>query len=314
LRRSILRYAKPSVRGPKAFCFQPHTRFKQVLAGEKQIEHARRLNIWMERNLNAWTTTRRYIPYLVSVLALACLSLLPSVTRASSLSDLSDLPGIEKRLTTAYVSRYQAAIRHELKLIARSLESSPVRKRAGVLRDLAGKTRCGSPERAAAYYVCAWYGVNYERCRDYLLNAFFWIERGFYRKYLKQPPPFCWQEDTVSLLYELYERNYDFRLLHDIVTGRSDGCGAEAIDVVRTQALGDHPRGMLHVARMSRSGRSLALEVLTTQYRTQASRESLKRARSIFPAYVRRVAADRKDPLRRTAQSLLREANSLRKG
>ena len=244
---------------------------------------------------------------------LLCLLVQVQANCAPALANLKDLSQIEKRLAAAYSAQHLPATKRQLAVIRKELEGAPVKERATVLRRLAEATKWGTPERAAAYYVCAWYGVKYERCRDYLLNCFFWIERGFYRRYGKQPPPFCWAEDTVPLLYELYEHNHDFRLLHELVTGHSDGCGAEALHRLRIDSLTNHPRGVLHVTRISEQARRFALDVLSDRFYSREQAKDMKRAKTIFAASARRVAADPEDPLRTTARRLLNEASELHK-
>ena len=240
---------------------------------------------------------------------LLCSCVAPSVLASGSLANLEDLRPIQRRLTTIYIDTYHPAIRREVELIRRKLKAAPVAQRPRVLQTLAEQTRWGTPERATARYVCARYGVDYERSRDYLLNAFFWYG---YRLHPPKPAPFSWAEDTVYLLYDLYERNHDFRLLHDLVTGDADAAGGEAIDDVRTRALQEHPRGMLHVAAMSGQARGLAESVLSGEYRSGADGETNNRVMRIFRAYVRRVSADPKDPLYATARRLLRHAATKR--
>ena len=252
---------------------------------------------------------KRLFPVVV-VLVLVLLLSTPSSPR--DISNLSDLPQLEKRLSSAYDQ--QPGTRQEIVYIRKALTGTPVSRRGSMLHGIAAKTRWGTPERATAYYVCAWYGVDYDMCRDYLLNTLFWKRYYSHRPYPMFP--YCWAEDTFVLLYDLYERNHDFRLLHEMVTKRSgkgfaDGCGAETLDFLTVQAFADHPRGMLHVAAMSSLGRELATKALTRRLQgTEVDQESFDKAHSVFPSYVRRVAADRKDPLYGIARSLLKSAKA----
>lgn len=195
-----------------------------------------------------------------------------------------------------------AAIRKEIALIKKALAGVPESQRVSVLTELGKQTKWGTPERAVAYLVSAWYGANYERCRDYLLNSFFWGA--------KQPYPFIWAEDTVGMLYWVYEKNHDFKLLHDLLTGNSDGAGATALIGLALDAIKNHPRGVLHVADISGKGRKVALSALS-QHPNWFFRKGDEENKRIFRAYTTRVAADSKDPLYKTAKSLLEESRRL---
>ena len=232
---------------------------------------------------------------------------------SATLSDLSDLARVEKMCGSAMVPDIgdRSGVPRELSLIRKTLTRTRPSERSQALHELAQQTKWGTPERLAAYYVCAWYGVDYVPCREYLLNTFYWE----FSKWGHSPPS-SWAEDTLSLLYILYQRNHDFRLLHEMVTKRSgtrhtDGCGSETLDCITVDAFAKHPRGMLHVAAMSDSGNQLAVEALTKNLKgIEVDQESFDKAYSVFAPYVRRVAADREDPLSGLARSLLKSAEA----
>ncbi len=249
------------------------------------------------------STKKALYAMVVCFLSAVCLLASSKAVHAKTLSDLSDLPKIERlaREGIGGDARTDTVVRHELELIRKSLQKVPTAKRARVLHDLAQKTKWGTMERATAFLVCAWYHVDYERSRDYLINCFFYAERRF-----DGPGPLGWAESTVFVLYALYEHNHDFRILHELVTGHSDGAGAGALAEVKVKAILEHPRGILHVATMSRQGRQISLDTLTRNL--DAFDVDKSRAYAVYSAYVRRVASNKRDPLAVTAQSLLREA------
>jgi hypothetical protein len=212
----------------------------------------------------------------------------------------------DMRKQEAQWSRYlPPAGQRELALIGKMIDSTPRSRRAEALGRMARATKWGSPERAAAYCVCAWYGVNYARSRDYLLNVLFWS--GIGHRFSSYPQAV--NEDTVDILYHIYERNHDFVLLHELLVHGGDGAVGEVLDVLRVDALRDHPRGVLHSAAISQSGFNLALSVLMNQFIADVDREELDRVRRVFNVYIRRVAADRQDTLNTIARKLLRKSS-----
>jgi len=254
----------------------------------------------------------RFNSLLCAVFLLALVSFMPP-------SNAADLRSFERAYgNTLYPypnDNQKAAIRRELGLIKAGLKSVPESQRSKVLARLTRQTTWGSPERATACLVSAWYGADYIRSRDYLLNAFFWGVRGFDQGPGK-PFPFEWAEDTVRLLYKVYEKNYDFRLLHDLLTGCADGAGATAISYLGVDAAKDHPRGILHISSMSRVGRSIALIALS-KYPDGSFGECDEKhnapAKRVFRAYTIRVASDPADPLQKTAAGLLKESAAMDK-
>ena len=242
--------------------------------------------------------------------------------RVAAINGIQDLPGIERMLSMPghqgpVADRNRPAIQEAFAAMKTQLGKAAPAARPGILKSMADGTKWGSPERYVVYYVCAWYGVDYKNCIGYLTNVACWWERGFEKAYKAKFHverfdydagtvfPFSYQEMDFRLLYALYERNQDFRLLHDIVTNHSDGAGATVITSVTADAAKKHPRGLLHVAAISNKGHRLVAGVLggaSIPIRTMEDRSGLRGYR----AYVGRVAADLKDPLKDTAARLLR--------
>ncbi len=199
------------------------------------------------------------------------------------------------------------------------LGSAPASQRPAILRELARRTKWGTPERYAFVYVCAWYGVDYATCIRYLTNVARWWELGFEDAYRKKwhveryndstgtYTPFSYLEEDHVLLYELYQHNRDFQLLHDILTTRSDGAGAEVIMSLTADCIEKHPRGMLHVACISSKGHDLAVDLLTGKDDSSAFISMMDTLPACwFSGHtLKRVAADAKDPLGPLAKELL---------
>lgn len=233
-----------------------------------------------------------------------------SSVRAFPRIDIKELEKIEKILSVGLDDENTAVIKKELSLIEVKLKEIPVSKRGATLKYLAEQTKWGTTERYAAYYTCAWYGVNSVRCREYLTNATFWWERGFakdYDNYEEYPAGFG--DLGVDFLYKLYEHNHDFKLLHDIVTTQSDAGVAESIAFHTYRALFDHPRGILHIAEISDDGREFVISLLkyppgdvSNPIAYMADSED---SIGFFRTYLQRVSKDRSDPLCKLAKDIL---------
>jgi hypothetical protein len=223
------------------------------------------------------------------------------------LSDLGDFNTIENLMPfgkDAKPSQEQLYLRS----VRDELTQTPVGERRKVLNMLSDQTKWGTSQRFIAYYVCAWYGVNYDRTRDYLLHSAFWWE---WRIGPQARRPFSFDDVSIDLLYALYEHNHDFKILHDILTTKSDAGTGELLVGLTENAVAKHPRGVLHVAEMSDKGRNLACKLLHLSphdenhplYILYDTEESLK----AFRIYVIRVAKDPKDPLSALAKKLLKK-------
>lgn len=207
------------------------------------------------------------------------------------------------------VKEIDSAVRGQLKIMRDGAVSAAPEDRDKVLLSLRNKTTWGSVERSVAYYVCAWLGVDYSRCREYLLNTAFWWERGFEKPNTTAPHGW-WVEFGAEMLYDMYEYNLDFKLLHDIVTTRSDAARAELLIGIQDECLVKHPRGLLHTAEISREGYDDVVFLLSVgQEDYMFSDENLK----VFRAYAQRVASDAKDPLQKLTARLLADAKRTQK-
>lgn len=222
------------------------------------------------------------------------------------LSDLKSFDTIEKLMP--FDPRETYPERDYLHSLRDELAKAPVEKRAGLLDKLAQQTKWGTHQRFISYYVCAWHHINYNRTRDYLIHCAFWWE---WKIDLESAPPFSFQDVSVDLLYALYERNHDFQILHDILTTASDAGTAELIVGLTEDATEKHPRGVLHVAEMSKKGRILACQLL---HLPPSDRDhplhilyGTESALKTFRVYVTRVASDPKDPLCLLAKGLLKK-------
>ncbi len=201
-----------------------------------------------------------------------------------------------------------------LRSLRDNLAEVPVRERANVLNGLSGETKWGTSQRFIAYYVCAWYGVNYHKVRNYLTHAAFWWE---WRIGPESDRPFSFDDVSIDLLYALYEHNHDFKILHDILTTRSDAGTSELIVGLTEEAVAKHPRGVLHVAELSTKGHNLVSKLLHLSpqdennplYILYGTEDSLK----AFRTYVARVANDPKDPLSALARELLKKPTARRR-
>ena len=208
-----------------------------------------------------------------------------------------NLAGIEK---TMFIGNSQYLKWHK------KLSAVPVEKRAAILREFAQSTKWGTEERFIACYMCAWYGVDYTRTRDYLRNVTFWF-------YWKNGPqmtdkagdefPFSFDDVSIDCLYALYEHNHDFQLLHDIITTQADAGTETAIIGFTAEAISDHPRGILHVAGISPKGWRFVYSLV----HNEASPDmELGYTGAELKPYFKKVAADRTDPLAPIAQDLLK--------
>lgn len=256
---------------------------------------------------------------MVAVLPVALILLCATASNAdlSSLNDLSDLAKLEKMCVNAPpTSEYRSPekqIRQEFALIKKGLSGTTVADRPAKLSELAKNTKWGTPERAAAYYVCAWYGVDYQSSRDYLLNSVLWLDRGYYKS--SNLHPYAWIDMGPVLLYKLYEHNLDFHLLHDLMLGREDAAVAEALTACKIDAFWKHPRGVLHMAEISPEGHEYVVHALrkrTGDPNLDCWFDDDKERGSVFADYVSRVAADTKDPLQPLAKGLLRDAKRMK--
>ncbi|MHB1457740.1 MAG: hypothetical protein ACYC0V_12600 [Armatimonadota bacterium] len=245
------------------------------------------------------------LPMLLFVILFTGILFIGSSSRAgASLSTLSDLPRIEKDcIAVADNANETKSVKKELILIRKSLKAAPAHDRSLVLRRLCNKTKWGTPERMVAYYVSAWYGVNYTRCRDYLFNYAFHNYTSF-----EKPEHYdlMW-EAKFDLLYQLYEHNHDFKLLHDLFIAHTGEHMGEMLWDMRVDAITNHPRGVLHVAAISNEGQKTLIEELIDSYEIDPS-ASYKEInyRELFLIYCRRVAEDSNDPLREIAKRILR--------
>ena len=227
--------------------------------------------------------------------------------QSSSLSDLQQFSTIENAMPFGDSSE-PGEIQSYLRSIQAKLAKTPVSERAETLKDVSDQTKWGTYQRFVAYYVCAWYGVNYNRTRDYLIHTAFWWEWGIGPQSQR---PFSFDDVCIYMLYVLYEHNHDFKILHDILTTKSDAGTSQLIVCFTERAIAKHPRGVLHVAEMSEKGRDLAWKLLHLSpddenhplYILYYTEESLK----TFRIYVTRVANDPEDPLCALAKGLLKK-------
>lgn len=195
--------------------------------------------------------------------------------------------------------------------LQKSLSKVPVRNRADLLIKLNRKTHWGSYQRYISSYVCAWYHVNYTRSRNYLFHAAFWVSSqiGPYNSH-----PFSFDDVCVDQLYALYERNHDFKVLHDLITTQSGAHTGEMIVCFTEEAITKHPRGILHVANISAKGHNFVSRILNLSpdddnhplFILGGTEKSIK----TFRTYTTRVANDPKDPLCAQARSLLKKKRS----
>lgn len=256
----------------------------------------------------------RIVVFTVLILLFAgCTPASEAAQRSSPRIDLRELGKIEQSLSFGGPSGM--AVKSVFASVRREIMQHPKSDQRAFLWGMARKTKWGSPQRYTTYYLCAWYGVRYKTCRDYLLNVAYWWERGLEDRYKSQQHrardtyiPFGHSEDSSVLLYELYEHNHDFKLLHDIVTTESDGAGAEVICSIISQALERHPRGMLHVAELSKKGHDLAVKLLkcsAADYDNDTFIMMLDPSSvQVFMTYVGRIASDAADPLSKLARRL----------
>ncbi|MBI3948048.1 MAG: hypothetical protein HY321_19180 [Armatimonadetes bacterium] len=197
----------------------------------------------------------------------------------------------------------RAAARRMFGRIRSDFSGAGLADRRRMLRTMLAQSKWGSGERAAACAVSVWYGVEYKRCRDYLLNVFFRLEKYGGRLQHRMPPPYGFDEETVDFLYDLYRNNHDFWLLHQMFTLSSDGAGAAVLSSTRVDAMRKHPRGVLRAAALSEKGLEAVRYWGFGFVRWQEGGDSPP---TEFRAYVRRVAGDSKDPLRGIAERLMR--------
>lgn len=232
---------------------------------------------------------------------------------STQLADLKAIGHIEKLMPLGD-NKESDSIRQELKLLHDKLAATPVESRADVLNDAAAQTKWGTWQRYVVYYVCAWYGVNYTATKSYLTHAAFWWE---WQIGPESSHPFSFDDVSVDLLYYLYEHNHDFQILHDILTTQSDAGTEEVIVCFTEEAIGKHPRGVLHVAELSAKGRDLVCKLLHVPPQDDDNPVSMLYGRESscreFRACVRRVARDPKDPLSKLAADLLKPAPKRRK-
>lgn len=241
------------------------------------------------------------------LLLVLCVPCSAVAKQSANLSDLKDFNTIEKSMP---FDRHEKPLPEQLYLrsLQHELVQAPTSERVALLKKLSEQTKWGTYQRFIAYYVCAWYGINYTRTRNYLIHTAFWWE---WHIGPESQHPFSFDDVSVDLLYALYEHNHDFRILHDILTTKSDAGTAELIVGFTEDAIAKHPRGVLHVAGMSAKGRDLAYKLLHLSPRNEnhplyilyGTEDSLK----TFRIYVTRVANDSKDPLNSLAKDLLKK-------
>jgi hypothetical protein len=206
---------------------------------------------------------------------------------------LSDLRVIEKHFREWGAPDEIKAVCHELWVIRKHLRTAPVYKQREVLHRLVAKTKWGTRERAAASYVSVWYGVDYPRSKRYLMNVAFWP----YGSGMSIEYPFSWGESgAIDMLFRLYDHNHDFHLLHDLFIRHAGDDPGETLDQNKDAAFAKHPRGLLHVAAISKAGYDEVIR--ETGYLTADIRKR-------FLLYCRRIAQDRTDPLSKIAMCVL---------
>jgi|GEM_PF-7088657 len=188
-----------------------------------------------------------------------------------------------------------------------SLSNVPVSNRADLLLKLAKETKSGSYQKFVSCYVCAWYNIDYINARNYLIHSAFWWEWHIGNE---KQHPYSFDDVCIDYLYALYERNHDFKILHDIITTQSGAGTGELIEGFTDEAIGKHPRGVLHVADLSAKGHNLVYKIinLSTNDENHPLYISCTKANlRTFRTYINRVANDPKDPLCVQARSLLKK-------
>ncbi len=188
-----------------------------------------------------------------------------------------------------------------------SLNNVPPSDRVDLLLKLAKETKSGSYQRFVCSYVCAWYNVNYIKARDYLIHSAFWWEWHIGNE---KQHPYSFDDVCIDYLYALYERNHDFKILHDILTTQSDGAIAELIEGFVDETIEKHPRGLLHVADLSAKGHKLVYNILNLPPDDMTQPYGTDKSLRTFRIHITRVANDPKDPLCTQARSLLKKKRS----
>lgn len=188
--------------------------------------------------------------------------------------------------------------------LAARMKATPRHKRREVLRTAAMHTKWGSPERLAAYYLCAWYGINYRQSRDYLVRAAYWYEWGYAKS---GGLPVTWPE-SVGPLYALCEHNRDTAIADVLLTTTRDAAAGYSSEDIELKLYKHHPRIVLSAARLSWICRSNAIEMISGRHFINTGDYSIG---TQFARYCRRVSSNYRDPLRLIASSLLTDAQRL---
>lgn len=238
---------------------------------------------------------------------------------ASGLNDISDLSRTTLRFGNSNGSSEEKAQYRESTQIRQALRAAPISDRERVLARISRQTKWGTPERAVAYYISAWYGVNYQQCRDYLMNVTFWDYRFSVDQEKSRQSPFAWDNGVggVDLMFQLYKHNQDFKLLHDILLENGDAGMHEILDTLKFEAFQKHPRGVIHAAALSDEGRMSVTQMIIDPYNLIWNGGALPNDDAIptghdkeqFLSYCRKVANDPNDPLRNTAKRLLSDTS-----
>lgn len=245
-----------------------------------------------------------------SLILISCLIALVSAI-AYSLGNLKELGKLEKSCLYAAEKEDIPAIKREFSTINNTLKVLPESKRAAALSRLAAATKWGTVERASAYYVCAWYGVNYRQCRNYLLHSAFWWESS--RAKDNQTRPFCWQENGFDLLYKLYEHNNDLWILHDLMIYTSDGAGATVLYSIKVDAIQKHTSDVLRTARLSKRGEESVVQMVAGKGRMgDVFHYDFEGGNRPLQIYVRRTASNPKNPMHSLAKHILEKARTLK--
>ncbi|MEN6372475.1 MAG: hypothetical protein ABFD64_10745 [Armatimonadota bacterium] len=237
-----------------------------------------------------------------------------AAAKSADLSDLKDFGTIEKLMLFGEHEKPRPEQLY-LRSLRDELTKTPASERADLLRKLADETKWGTYQRFMAYSVCVWYGIDYTKTRDYITHATFWWE---WKIGTDADEPFNLSDVGIDFLYALYERNHDFKILHDIITTKSDAAVSELIIGFTLDAVEKHPRGVLHVAAISEKGRDLAWKLLHLSPRDEDHPLYIlyytEDALNGFRAYVTKVANDPKDSLSSLAKRLVAKSNKNAKG
>lgn len=234
----------------------------------------------------------------LSIILLAIVILSPACSARSVRIDFkaldklaADWDSMNDGEVSTYITWHDAS--KELRYISSELSSARPSERAGVLRRLVRKTDWGSEERAAACYASAWNGVDYPRCRDYIVHVAYWYRWGNRRN---QGHPFGWGSSAADMVYQLYRHNHDGVLLKWIIIDSNlDGANGYRQQERILEICERYPRGLLRLAAADLTIRKLIATLLYAKaddlplnLQIDASDSEIKEAQRIHPQSRRR--------------------------